>query len=128
MEGSERGLASFDLQVNSFSNPIHDHMGAFAHFQDHHHPHQTQFLRFLPPTLSLPQLSQPPLHTTTTTSSTTAAANFDSEAHMVHRDSWHKEQVELINLIILRVFDCFKLLDISFFFLDHKKRILLKTS
>ncbi|CAI9269068.1 unnamed protein product [Lactuca saligna] len=93
MEGSERGLANFDLQVSSFQNPIHDHIG-FAHFQDHHHnhdPHQTQVLRFLPPTLSLPQLSQPPHHTTTTTSA--EAAGFNRETPSVHRDSWHKEQV-----------------------------------
>lgn len=94
MEGSERGLVNFDLQVSSFPNPIHDHMG-FAIFQDHHNNHHdhhhSQVLRFLPPNLSLPQLSQPPHHTTTTTS--TEAARFNSEATPVHRDSWNKEQV-----------------------------------
>ncbi|KAF5822597.1 putative transcription factor WRKY family [Helianthus annuus] len=95
MDGSERGLANFDIQVSSFSNPIHDHMG-FSHYQDHnHHPHdhhQGQFLRFLPQPLSLPHLSQPPLHTATSSSSA-AAAGFTAETSTVHRDSWQKEQV-----------------------------------
>ncbi|GJX03014.1 probable WRKY transcription factor 12 [Tanacetum coccineum] len=102
MEGSERGLANFDLQVSSFPNPIHDHM-SFTHFQDqqhhhhdHHHHHNQQVLRFLPPSLSLPHLSQTPLHTTTatTTTSSTAAAGFNTEATINHQESWHnKEQV-----------------------------------
>ncbi|KAJ0792878.1 putative transcription factor WRKY family [Helianthus annuus] len=95
MDGSERGLANFDIQVSSFSNPIHDHMG-FSHYQDHnHHPHdhhQGQFLRFLPQPLSLPHLSQPPLHTATSSSSA-AAAGFTAETSTVHRDSWQKGQV-----------------------------------
>ncbi|KAK1413438.1 hypothetical protein QVD17_35211 [Tagetes erecta] len=92
MDGSERGLANFDIQVSSFSNPIHDHHMGFHHFQDHNHHHHTQFLSFIPPTLSLPQLSQPPLHTTTTTTTTTTTPQpFSGETH---RDHWHnKEQV-----------------------------------
>ncbi|KAK9049807.1 hypothetical protein SSX86_031224 [Deinandra increscens subsp. villosa] len=89
MDGSERsGLANFDIQVSPFSNPIHDHHMGFSHFQDHH----AQFLRFLPPTLSLPHLSQPPLHTSTTSSSA-AAEGFPTETSTVHRDSWQKDQV-----------------------------------
>lgn len=103
MEGSERGLTNFDLQVSSFANPIHDHT-SFTHFQDqqhhhhdHHHHHSQQVLRFLPPSLSLPHLSQTPLHTTTatTTTSSTTAAGFNTEAAINHQESWrNKEQVD----------------------------------
>nr|XP_043611370.1 probable WRKY transcription factor 12 isoform X2 [Erigeron canadensis] len=106
MEGSERGLANFNLQVSSFPNHHHHHIHhqhdhhnmGFSHFQDHQHQNHSQVLRFLPPpTLSLPpHLSQPPtVHTTTTatTSSNAAAAGFATEAATAHRDSWYKEQV-----------------------------------
>ncbi|XP_076916134.1 putative WRKY transcription factor 12 isoform X2 [Bidens hawaiensis] len=95
MDGSERGLANFDIQVSSFPNPIHDHMGSFSHYQDHHqdhHHHHSQFLRFLPPTLSLPHISQPGIHTTTAATSA-ASVGFATETSASLRDSWQKEQV-----------------------------------
>ncbi|XP_071720799.1 probable WRKY transcription factor 12 [Rutidosis leptorrhynchoides] len=85
MEGSEKGLTNFDLQVSSFSNPIHDHIGNFTHFQDHHN-HHNQVLRFLPQNLSLPHLSHTSINTTTTSTA------FNTDAATCHRDSWHKEQ------------------------------------